>query len=734
MTRAFRLINADGVKIDLLADLDIFGISPEGLGVSFDYTSHLSNSNYLLEKSEVNQNEFKLSVAFGYISHDPYNAYMKLAQFLDRAPYKLEYETPAGIWVRETRLKGLTKSEIVSGDIMMEDFTLSCFTPWYRIVENRYDPVEDVAGDGKIYRWYDHTDATKTLYAFAYSKDGKEGFTTKYPQDNMLTGLVPYDRSTQIMFATNDTANGKWIAGQDTITLSNVVDNKWTQFVMYSTDTAYVGINATPGLKAITPGNVYTMSCKFTPTSDISSSMIVNMALSFIDTDGRMITLSAKNIRGDSLVKDQTYYYNVTSDSIPESITTARYVRLAVTFQGPGTVVVSDVKIEPGTEATGTKGLPTYLGTREVTQNYPDNVNISRKQDIVPLGPVTKIDYSSWQGIGAFIVDRGSDINGGTYLYSRSLLKANTQYYMKFKMVSPITGLRSFILYNIYNDLSSFELKIDGDVVNKGFGTTSNDIYWLVDQSNPDQADKVEHIIELKFTLGATIAPSNNYNSIILQFNKGLDISTSVQISELMLVEGDHYDGPYTQEELYNFYSWSALDGRWEQPKPDGSFLDLVYPHVYDYAYGQLVPNPEGPAMAAYTYDYIYEGFANGANGVFQVHNESVYMNGQKGSPVEIYIDGPAKNPYWQVIKDGVIVDSDGFNIELAEGTRLVVSSIPGEQRAELIASDGTKSNVYQQQRLELDNFITIPPGYSTVAFFNAKLVGFNMREERVLV
>lgn len=388
MTRAFRLRNASGDMIDLLADLDIFGVSPKDLGVSFDHTSHLSNSNYLLEKTDLQQNEFKLSIVYGYISQDPYNAYYKLVKFLDKAPYILEYETTAGTWQREVRLKELTKSEIVTGDIMMEDFTLTCFTPWYRNVESKVDPTTDIQGDGKIYQNYESTVIPKRVYAFSNSSDGKVDFTTVYPE----------------------------------------------------------------------------------------------------------------------------------------------------------------VK-------------PKFYGVRNVPTNFQPG----------------------------------------------------------------------------------------------------------------DDTEKPE------------------------------------------------------------LYQWHPLENEWINN--NGLQKDLTYDNkVLPYVYGNIYEPNEGPSMNAYAYDYVYEGWVNGQNGVFRINNDSIYMGTQKGSPVEIIIDGPATNPYWQIVKDAQILQSDGIDIDIAEGYQLIVSSVPGDQKCILISPDGTVSNVYQQQRLDLTNFVTVPPGFSELIFFNAKKVGFRMREEYIVV
>lgn len=366
MTRRFILHNSRGDMIDLLADLDVFGVNPEGLGVQFDNTSHLASSNYLLEKSEVKQNVFKLSIAFGYVSHDAYQAYSKLLDLLNYPPYNLTYETSAGSWVRETRLSELTKTEIVGGDIMLEDFELECFTPWYKIVESKVDPTTDVPGDGKIYIQYDN---------------------------------APLD---------------------------------------------------------------------------------------------------------------------------PE------------------------------------KPSPTPPAPKPSPTNFP-----------------------------------------GTAVYSKD---------------------RDYVL--------------------------------------------------------------------------GRDLVETEEI------------------------------------RPGGM---SDYPIDYDYIYAQTKPKTTD-RMAYYTYDYIYEGWINGQDGVFRINNESVYLGAQTGSPMEIIIEGPATNPYWQIVRDSQVEQSDGVNITIGEGYTLTVSSIPGQQRCILTAPDGTESNVYQQQRLDLTNFVMAPLGFSELIFFNARRVGFRMREEHVVV
>ncbi len=140
------------------------------------------------------------------------------------------------------------------------------------------------------------------------------------------------------------------------------------------------------------------------------------------------------------------------------------------------------------------------------------------------------------------------------------------------------------------------------------------------------------------------------------------------------------------------------------------------------------------PSNNYYAYPYIYESDYNGKSGVFQIENNSVYIGSAKGSPVEITVHGPCTNPYWEILDGSKVLQSDGYNIDVPDGYKLVVSSIVQNQRMKLIAPDGTISDVYQQQDLSKSNFVTIPEGHVTLAFHNVGDVSFNYREEYITV
>ena len=140
------------------------------------------------------------------------------------------------------------------------------------------------------------------------------------------------------------------------------------------------------------------------------------------------------------------------------------------------------------------------------------------------------------------------------------------------------------------------------------------------------------------------------------------------------------------------------------------------------------------PSNNYYVYPYVYESDYNGKSGVFQIENNSVYIGSAKGSPVEITVHGPCTNPYWEILDGSKVLQSDGYNIDVPDGYKLVVSSVVQKQRVKLIAPDGTISDVYQQQDLSKSNFVTIPEGHVTLAFHNVGDVSFNYREEYITV
>lgn len=151
MTRAFKIYNSLGYAIDILADLNTFGYSPEGLGVQFDNTTVNDGASFLLTKQELAMTDFKIKISFGAIDHKAYQAYSDFINLLNYPPYTLEYTTSIGSWKREVYLNELTKTELTVEDTLQEEFSAQPVTPWYRetTAESGLSDTQD--GDGKIY-------------------------------------------------------------------------------------------------------------------------------------------------------------------------------------------------------------------------------------------------------------------------------------------------------------------------------------------------------------------------------------------------------------------------------------------------------------------------------------------------------------------------------------------------------------------------------------------------------
>lgn len=134
-----------------------------------------------------------------------------------------------------------------------------------------------------------------------------------------------------------------------------------------------------------------------------------------------------------------------------------------------------------------------------------------------------------------------------------------------------------------------------------------------------------------------------------------------------------------------------------------------------------------------YSFDYIYDEDV-AIDNFYRLENNSIYLGTSIGSPIEIEVDGFCVNPHWDLYKDGKLIQSDGFNLTVPSGYKLIVSSFPQSQRAVLIAPNGEESNVYQQQDLTKTNFIVVPSGRTSLVFHTGEaIVRYKMREERVI-
>lgn len=294
----------------------------------------------------------------------------------------------------------------------------------------------------------------------------------------------------------------------------------------------------------------------------------------------------------------------------------------------------------------------------------------------------------------------------------RILGEANAEFVLQFKSVTPSTNNLRVRLINVKSEKYSY-------IYN---GTNDGLLRFKL----PETA------------LGAFIS----FDPIGLD-NKTYTVGDEFDIADISLTKGDivHPWSP-APEDLTNGQSSGYFIAT--KSSNEFNFNDFIYygqsanentyyDKIYDYTYS-FDDYPAETEESYYTYDYVYDGYEDGKDGVFVINNQSVYMESSIGSPCQITVRGPATNPHWQIVQGSEIVQSDGFNLDIPDGYRLVVSSIPQAQRAVLIAPDGTTSNVWQQQDFSKTNFVTFPVGQSRIIFFNCKQVEFTYREESVVI
>ena len=178
MIRQFKLTNAIN-QIVSLNDLNSFGHDPDGLGVSFSNSFYNTNANFIVDSSEVNQNHFKINVAFGALNRKSYEGFNQFIQFLNFPPFTLTYVTNAGTFRRDCILNELTKKELNDFNILDEELTLDFTTPFYRYITGSNSKYLSSSGKSKVYEnvnlgnnegFYTHK------FAYGVNNTGRSGF------------------------------------------------------------------------------------------------------------------------------------------------------------------------------------------------------------------------------------------------------------------------------------------------------------------------------------------------------------------------------------------------------------------------------------------------------------------------------------------------------------------------------------------------------------------------------
>jgi hypothetical protein len=240
-------------------------------------------------------------------------------------------------------------------------------------------------------------------------------------------------------------------------------------------------------------------------------------------------------------------------------------------------------------------------------------------------------------------------------------------------------------------------------------------------------------------------------------------------VADIALDVADSAGRPYYDEIISAKYNGNPMP-RAEKPKHQGGALPVHYIPAAaisgDWIYVQMVVDTRGiagdlslrvpPACpvyithpiisplasnddnrgVGYTYDYYYDAYGiDGQPASYEVYNNSQFVAAGGGTPCVIEISGPVVNPSWELISEHGN-QSDKYFLTLAEGEKLVVSSVLSEMSAIYYDVDRMPHNVYQLQDLTKSNFIRIPPGTSQLSFNDdiETIVKLTYREEYLVV
>ena len=669
IVRKFILRNSIGDYIDFLDNLDIFAISPEGLGVDFTNDLVDSGASFLIDKRGYEAAKVTFTVLLGAIDTEPYRAYERLVEVLSKPPYTLEYTTPVGTWERSCIPSAITKGEIGQLNILAEQFTVECLTPWYRWKEDRAKPPEDQKGDGKIYS--KHTN-------------------WKYPDNAYTTPPLTYSEK---------------------------------DFWDYDASQPY------PYKNELDKGN---RIGKATIRPDLSSKRIITQVIN------KMVTPRGGYVMALDI----------------DTTECKRSVKVYLNIERKGVVIRSALAnsiVQPGVKSTYVKALIRGLANEQVGDEYVVRiVGDKAGSDYTDTVSFTKAHISQFGDPDSSYVTQ-DNYYSLTDLFNKNVFLNGRD--SVFKQVSTSDG--SDDAHKTYNIVPSIYPRIHDYIYEAKYVLDYTFKEWSIKYSSIT-SDEVGAITGMASLYGIYVDNSNSDANLIVKL-VGVDSKGDIKVTYKSALIGNGVGG------FYEFNNIKFENGivKYDVYLEKGDTLSATKVNAIiggEYWYnnyitkGRLVSNKGGTYIRSnewsvatnmdkvadgifygYIYDYTYDAQEQSGNS-FVIMNESQYMNDKVRSPLEVTIHGPAKKPRWEVIENGAIAQTDGFNLDVPDGYKLVVSSVPNEQRAVLVDPYGVESNVYQQQNLTMTNFVKLSSGTSILVFYGTENVTYRYREERVVV
>lgn len=277
----------------------------------------------------------------------------------------------------------------------------------------------------------------------------------------------------------------------------------------------------------------------------------------------------------------------------------------------------------------------------------------------------------------------------------------------------------------------------------EGLGINISNSYYGSDINFMLQsAGLAQNVIKLNLMFGGGVSknPYKDYNDFVLFIDDdGLKLQYSVpgigellrdvRIKELTKSEINAFqviDESLTLECTSPWYQWvTGSVTRYIDQAGDGKIFSNVD-----------MDNNDG----FYVHDFAFEEDYTINSGQFSIQNNSTYFGMSIGAPLELKITAinmPIVNPSWELYKDGVMLQSDGYYVTIPIGDTLVISSDPTDLRAELVHADGTTVNVYQNQNMAKTNFIRVPKGITQIKMgdlLKQAKVEFRVKNEYVIV
>lgn len=637
-----KIYNAKNDLVDL-DDLDsIFSVSPEGFGAAIENNIFNAGASFKSSGIDMKASSLKLNLYFGLgDDNSEMVEYRKFVEFLNYPPYRLVYITEGTELFRDCILNEITKSDINTNQVLLEQVTFDFLTPFYKEISETYKPNSDTEGDGKI-----------------YAGDSKPRNLIANP--NFLNNMQDWSNMSdpegtyQLQVPTSDKPNSNILKLTSSNNKLSSFMNAWGLKVRKGERISFrvdIKTENNPDYDRPVIRVVYGAGEKNYKYSDLgitaSSSSFKTVAISFVVPEDGVFSLKLINQNLSTIGEMSTYF------------------REPILIRGD----VSDMPVE------------------QYDDSYP-NLNLLKN-----TRNLTATSNTSWW----------NTLFSSSQIYDSAIKSKSGVSAMNFSF-NVYIPLNAIVGSAVTINLKGQTYQAWGNIGTDDYNTITSFSGYTIKQSDLGKKIRLSNPIDI----------GSKYKS----FDSALADTDTINIRQINDTSGFVYS-TIKLEEGSTATPWMPSSSE-VKPADYPSYVPGFY---------------EGKQVSdSYVYSYVYESEYNGESGVFQIENNSVYIGSAKGSPVEITVHGPCTNPYWEILDGSKVLQSDGYNIDVPEGYRLVVSSVVQKQRVKLIAPDGTISDVYQQQDLSRSNFITIPEGRVTLAFHNVGDVSFKYREEHITV